>query len=144
MLNLGMSEILLFAIITLVVLGPDKLPEGTRFAGRWYGKIKRMVSNVQTDIDRELRMSELREQMQQELERIKQLEEKMQSQMVQLEQQDLLAESQPFKAKRQEQHTSTPLQTVFKYCEDKQFQTPFMPVGQLKSAPTILNLKKAV
>lgn len=85
MLNLGMTEVLLFAIIALIVLGPDKLPEAARFAGRWYGKIKRMISSVQQDIDRELRMSELREQMQQELEKIKQLEEKMQLQLHHLE-----------------------------------------------------------
>lgn len=64
MLNIGMTELLVFGIIALLVLGPEKLPEAARFAGKWYGKVKRMVSNVQNDIDRELRMSELREQMQ--------------------------------------------------------------------------------
>lgn len=62
MLNLGMSELLAFGIIALLVLGPDKLPEAARFVGKWYAKIKRTVSNVQNDIDRELRLSELREQ----------------------------------------------------------------------------------
>ena len=47
MLNIGMTELLAFGIIALLVLGPEKLPEAARFAGRWYGKIKRMVSNVQ-------------------------------------------------------------------------------------------------
>src|SRR5690606_33746223 len=64
MLNIGMTELLIFGIIALLVLGPDKLPEAVRFVGTWYGKIKRMVSNVQNDLDRELRLSELREQMQ--------------------------------------------------------------------------------
>ena len=67
MLNIGMTELLVFGIIALLVLGPEKLPEAARFAGKWYGKVKRMVSNVQNDIDRELRMSELREQMQNEM-----------------------------------------------------------------------------
>ena len=66
-----MTELLAFGIISLLVLGPDKLPEAARFAGKWYAKIKRMVSNVQNDIDRELRLSELREQMQNEMQRIK-------------------------------------------------------------------------
>ncbi len=76
MLNIGMTELLIFGIIALLVLGPEKLPEAARFVGKWYAKIKRMVSNVQNDIDRELRLSELREQMQQEMARIQELESK--------------------------------------------------------------------
>ncbi len=87
MLNIGMTELLAFGIISLLVLGPDKLPEAARFAGKWYGKLKRMISNVQNDIDRELRLSELREQMQNEMQRIQALEQKMQAQMHELQQQ---------------------------------------------------------
>ena len=97
MLNIGMTELLAFGIISLLVLGPDKLPEAARFAGKWYAKIKRMVSNVQNDIDRELRLSELREQMQNEMQRIKELEQKMQAQMHELQQQ-----SQPAIEKNQQ------------------------------------------
>src|SRR5690606_23115858 len=60
--------------------------EAVRFVGTWYGKIKRMVSNVQNDLDRELRLSELREQMQAEMQRIQQLEAKMQAQVADLQQ----------------------------------------------------------
>lgn len=88
MLNIGMTELLTFGIIALLVLGPEKLPEAARFAGKWYGKLKRMISNVQNDIDRELRMSELREQMQNEMKRIQELEQKMQAQMQELQQQN--------------------------------------------------------
>ncbi len=95
MLNIGMSELLLFGIIALLVLGPEKLPEAARFVGKWYGKLKRMVSNVQNDIDRELRMSELREQMQQEMQRIQALELKMQQQMQELQQQSINVEASP-------------------------------------------------
>ncbi|WP_216935250.1 MULTISPECIES: Sec-independent protein translocase protein TatB [unclassified Acinetobacter] len=86
MLNIGMTELLIFGIIALLVLGPDKLPEAVRFGGTWYGKIKRMVSNVQNDLDRELRLSELREQMQAEMQRIQELEARMQAQMTDLQQ----------------------------------------------------------
>ncbi|WP_168414303.1 Sec-independent protein translocase protein TatB [Acinetobacter indicus] len=95
MLNIGMTELLFFGIIALLVLGPEKLPEAARFVGKWYGKIKRTISNVQNDIDRELRLSELREQMQQEMARIQELEQKMQSQMYELKQQKIFAEEQP-------------------------------------------------
>lgn len=93
MLNIGMTELLAFGIISLLVLGPDKLPEAARFAGKWYAKIKRTISNVQNDIDRELRLSELREQMQNEMQRIQELEQKMQAQMHELKQQSQPAKS---------------------------------------------------
>ena len=84
MLNIGMTELLAFGVIALLVLGPDKLPEAVRFIGKWSTKIKRTVSNIQNDLDRELRLSELREQMQSELKRIQELEAKMQAQMTDL------------------------------------------------------------
>lgn len=87
MLNIGMAELLMFSIIALLVLGPEKLPEGIRFAGKWYAKIKRMVNNVQNDLDRELRLSELREQMNNEMNKIQELEQKMKVQMNALEKQ---------------------------------------------------------
>lgn len=86
MLNIGMTELLCFSIIALLILGPEKLPEAARFAAKWYGKAKRLISNVQNDIDRELRLSELREQMQSEMQRIHELEEKMRAQMNELNQ----------------------------------------------------------
>lgn len=92
MLDVGFSELLVFGIIALLVLGPEKLPVAARFAGKWYSKIKRTVSNVQNDIDRELRLSELREQMQLEMQRIQELEQKMQTQMQELQQQSICAE----------------------------------------------------
>ena len=95
MLNIGMTELLAFGIISLLVLGPDKLPEAARFAGKWYGKIKRMISSVQNDIDRELRLSELREQMKNEMQRIQELEQKMQAQMHELQQQSQPAVKEP-------------------------------------------------
>ena len=84
MLNIGMTELLVFGAIALLILGPDKLPEAIRFIGKWSAKIKRIASNIQNDLDRELRLSELREQMQTELKRIQELEAKMQAQMADL------------------------------------------------------------
>ncbi|OTG64704.1 Sec-independent protein translocase protein TatB [Acinetobacter silvestris] len=91
MLDVGFSELLVFGIIALLVLGPDKLPEAARFAAKWYSKFKRVISNVQNDIDRELRLSEFREQMQNEMQRIQELEQKVQAQMQELQQQSIIA-----------------------------------------------------
>ena len=85
MLNLGMTEILCFAIIALLVLGPEKLPEAARFVAKWFGKLKCFVSNIQNEIDRELRLSEFRDEMQTEINRITKLEARIQKQFEQLQ-----------------------------------------------------------
>ena len=69
MLNLGMSELLVFAIIAVIVLGPDKLPTAVRSVIKWYRQIKMLINNVQRDIERELEITEIRETMQKEIAR---------------------------------------------------------------------------
>jgi sec-independent protein translocase protein TatB len=44
MFDIGFSELLLFGVIALIVLGPEKLPQAARTAGQWYAKIRRTVS----------------------------------------------------------------------------------------------------
>lgn len=111
MLNIGMTELLIFAVIALLILGPDKLPEAVRFVGKWSGKIKRTVSNLQTDLDRELRLSELREQMQAEMKRIQELEAKMQAQMNDLQQPlNLLDQEKVSRAAHSEHFVYQPLE----------------------------------
>lgn len=90
MLDVGFSELLVFGIIALLVLGPDKLPEAARFAVKLYSKFKRIINNVQTDIDRELHLSELREQINKEMQRIQVFEQNMQLQIQQLQQEKIL------------------------------------------------------
>ena len=107
MLDVGFSELLVFGIIALLVLGPEKLPEAARFAAKWYSKFKRAISSVQNDIDRELRLSEFREQMQQEMQRIQELEKKMEAQMQELKQQKLMEEQETSVASNEQKKTVT-------------------------------------
>ena len=55
----GFSEVVIIAIIALVILGPERLPKVARTLGFWVGKARRMVADVKSDIDREMRESEL-------------------------------------------------------------------------------------
>ena len=59
MLDIGFLEIVIIAAIALIVLGPERLPRAARTAGMWVGRARSMVSAVKTDIDREIRESEL-------------------------------------------------------------------------------------
>ncbi|MEG2357808.1 Sec-independent protein translocase protein TatB [Acinetobacter sp.] len=143
MLNIGMTELLVFGIIALLVLGPEKLPEAARFAGKWYAKVKRTISNVQNDIDRELRLSELREQMQNEMKRIQELEEKMQAQMHEMQQQKIFAaENKPEPA--HPDNKNTPLL----YTPAERPQAPLLAISKQPACdaamPQLNNYKVAV
>ena len=95
MLDVGFSELLVFAIIALLVLGPEKLPDAARFVAKWYGKFKRFIGNLQTEIDQELHLSEFREEMQNEINRITELERRLEQQLDALKQQSASATVAP-------------------------------------------------
>ena len=59
MFDVGFSEVVIIAIIALVILGPERLPKVARTIGFWVGKARRVVADVKSDIDREMRESEL-------------------------------------------------------------------------------------
>lgn len=61
MFDIGFQELLLCALIALIVLGPKRLPEAARAAGRWVGQVRRFISSVQRDLQDELRSEDLRE-----------------------------------------------------------------------------------
>ena len=60
MLDFSMGEIGLIAAVALVVLGPDKLPQVAKTAGSLIGKRSVFVTQVKTDIDKEIQLSELK------------------------------------------------------------------------------------
>jgi sec-independent protein translocase protein TatB len=60
MFDIGFAELLLIGVVALVVLGPERLPVAARTAGLWLGRIKRTVSNIQSEITEELRTEELK------------------------------------------------------------------------------------
>lgn len=61
MLDVSFWEITMILLVALLVFGPEKLPEAARTAGKWVGRIRRMIQTVQQDIDRELRLQEIKE-----------------------------------------------------------------------------------
>lgn len=76
MFDIGFWEIVLISVIALLVVGPERLPAMARSAGLWVGRIRRYVSHVKDDIEREIRAEELREMMK-ESGRIESLDEEL-------------------------------------------------------------------
>lgn len=61
MFDIGFSELVVIGLIALIVLGPKRLPEVARTAGRWMGQLRRFISDVKTDLDREIHTEDLAE-----------------------------------------------------------------------------------
>jgi len=63
MFDIGFLELLICGVIALLVLGPERLPTAARAAGRWVGGARRMVSQFTSELDRQLKADELREEL---------------------------------------------------------------------------------
>jgi len=63
MFDIGFLELLICGIIALLVLGPERLPSAARAAGRWIGSARRMTSQFTSELDRELKAEDLRQEL---------------------------------------------------------------------------------
>lgn len=59
MFDIAFSELLLIAVVTLLVVGPERLPRVARTLGLLAGRLQRYVAAVKADVERELRTHEL-------------------------------------------------------------------------------------
>ena len=50
MFNVGGAELLVIALIALIVLGPERLPDAARQAGKALGELRRMSSGFQNEL----------------------------------------------------------------------------------------------
>lgn len=60
MFDIGFFELAVIGVVALLVIGPERLPQVARTTGLWVGRIRRFVSNVKADIDREIKADELK------------------------------------------------------------------------------------
>jgi sec-independent protein translocase protein TatB len=59
MFDVGFSELMLIGLVALIVIGPERLPKVARTIGHLVGRAQRYVSDVKTDIQREMDLSDL-------------------------------------------------------------------------------------
>lgn len=61
MFDVGFSELCLIGLVSLLVIGPERLPKVARVVGFWLGKTRSMVASVKEEIKLELQAEELRQ-----------------------------------------------------------------------------------
>jgi sec-independent protein translocase protein TatB len=61
MFDIGFSELVLIALRALILLGPKRLPEVARAAGKGLARLRHFVNSVKSDLDAEMRNAEIME-----------------------------------------------------------------------------------
>ena len=61
MFDFGFWEIAIIGVITLIVVGPEKMPSLARKAGLYFGRFKKFLNKIKSDINEELKMDEIKE-----------------------------------------------------------------------------------
>ncbi|MEQ9005663.1 MAG: Sec-independent protein translocase protein TatB, partial [Pseudomonadales bacterium] len=76
MFDVSFAELILIAIVGLLVIGPERLPEALRTLGLWLGRMRRSFTNVKAEIEKEIGMDDIRRQLHNEavMEEMKRIE----------------------------------------------------------------------
>ena len=61
MFDIGFWELLVIAVVSLLVAGPERLPGLVRDAGRWTAKLRRYVMQAKYEFEQQLRIDEVRD-----------------------------------------------------------------------------------
>lgn len=63
MFDIGFSELIVCAIVALIVIGPERMPEAVRTAGLWIGRLKRSLRETRSEIERQMGVDDIRRQL---------------------------------------------------------------------------------
>jgi sec-independent protein translocase protein TatB len=68
MFDVGFFELVLLGIVGLLVLGPERLPHAIRMTTAYVGKIRRAVTSVKDEFEREVNLHEMQQRIKQQVE----------------------------------------------------------------------------
>lgn len=66
MFDLGFSELLMVGLVALIVIGPERLPVAARTLGLLVGRVKRGISSIREEVEREIGADQIRLQLRNE------------------------------------------------------------------------------
>lgn len=77
MFDIGFAELVIIAVVSLLVIGPERLPEAIRTGSAWLNRLRRGFNDIKQEVQQELHNDEVmrelrktREQLQQQTDRI--------------------------------------------------------------------------
>ena len=63
MFDIGFSEILIVATLSLIIMGPKRLPETVKTITLWLGRIRNFINSAKVDIENEVGIDEIKKQL---------------------------------------------------------------------------------
>lgn len=63
MFDIGFFELLVIAIVGLLVIGPERLPETVRAIGLWIGRLKRSLRETRSELEKQIGADDIRRQL---------------------------------------------------------------------------------
>jgi sec-independent protein translocase protein TatB len=133
MFDISFTEILVIAIIALVVLGPERLPQVARTLGHLLGRAQRYVNDVKNDIQHEMELEELNKLKTSVQEAARTIENTVRTEMNQFE--DLTAGTKSAPAPAPAPPAEIAPETVLPPDSPASSTKPVKPVAQLKPNP---------
>ncbi|MFT5577635.1 MAG: sec-independent protein translocase protein TatB [Paraglaciecola psychrophila] len=63
MFDIGFQELLLIGIVSLLIMGPERLPGAIRKTSLWVAKLRASFRDIKADIEREIGADEIKQQL---------------------------------------------------------------------------------
>ena len=63
MFDIGFSEILIVSTLTLIIMGPKRLPETVKTITLWLGRIRNFINSAKVEIENEVGIDEIKKQL---------------------------------------------------------------------------------
>jgi sec-independent protein translocase protein TatB len=92
MFDVAFSELVVIALVALIVIGPERLPQVARTAGHMWGRLQRYVSSVKNDISNEMDLEAASKMKQNFMQQVGEVEQEVKTAQLTLEQQILQAQ----------------------------------------------------
>ncbi len=92
MFDIAFSELIVVALVALIVIGPERLPQVARTAGHLWGRVQRYVSTVKNDISNEMDLDAARKMKHSLMQQVGEVEQEVKTAQLTLEQQILQAQ----------------------------------------------------
>lgn len=70
MFEIGFMELVVVCVVTLLVFGPEKLPQVVRKAGLWLGRARAVLNNFKYEMERQALNEEMKEKFREQLKEI--------------------------------------------------------------------------
>ena len=92
MFDVAFSELVVIALVALIVVGPERLPQVARTAGHMWGRLQRYVTTVKNDISNEMDLEAASKMKQDFVQQVGEVEQEVKAAQLTLEQQILQAQ----------------------------------------------------